>query len=99
MYRDRYFKPEIFACLQLLEPVAQKHNLTLLEIALRWCVHHSQLRIKDDGGDGVIVGVSSLKQLKGNLGDLEKGPLPGEVVDVLDRAWGVARASTTTYWR
>jgi aflatoxin B1 aldehyde reductase len=100
MYRDRYFKPEVFDSLQLIEPLAQKHNLTLLEIALRWCVHHSKLEMKDGAGtDGVIIGVSSLGQLKGNLRDLEKGPLPDEVVEALDKAWMVSKATTPTYWR
>jgi aflatoxin B1 aldehyde reductase len=100
MYRDRYFKPEIFNCLQLIEPVAEKHGLTLLEIALRWCVHHSRLEVKEGGGrDGVIIGVSSLAQLRGNLADLEKGPLPEEVLHALDKAWAISKASTPSYWR
>jgi aflatoxin B1 aldehyde reductase len=105
MYRDRYFKPEIFKCLELIEPVARKHGLTLLEVALRWVRHHSMLEMEDDGGvrrrerDGVIIGVSSLGQLEGNLRDLEKGPLPEEVVEALDKAWMVSKASTPTYWR
>ncbi len=109
MYRARYFKPEVFECLRLVEPVATKHGLTLLEIALRWVVHHSALEVGDgrqgqgqgkgQGQDGVIIGVSSLAQLEGNLRDLEKGPLPEEVVQVLDRAWLISKASTPTYWR
>lgn len=99
MYRDRYFKPEVFECLKIVEPVVEKHGLTLLEVALRWCVHHSLLNMKDGGGDGLIIGVSSLAQLEGNLRDLEKGPLPDEVVEALDRAWMVSKASTPTYWR
>ena len=71
----------------------------MLETALRWCVHHSMLKMADGGNDGVIIGVSSLSQLKGNLADLEKGPLPEEVVNVLDQAWEGARGSTPSYWR
>jgi aflatoxin B1 aldehyde reductase len=100
MYRVRYFKDATFEALQLIEPVAQKHNLTLLEIALRWCVHHSVLKIKDGGRDGIIIGVSSLTQLQSNLCDLEKGPLPDEVVSKLDEIWNnVTKATTATYWR
>jgi aflatoxin B1 aldehyde reductase len=99
LYRDRYFKPEIFECLQIIEPVAKKHELSLLEIALRWCVHHSKLQVKNGGRDGVIVGVSGFAQLEGNLRDLEKGPLAEEVVEALDKAWLVSKASTPTYWR
>lgn len=100
MYRARYFQDATFQALKMIEPVAEKHNLTLLEIALRWCVHHSLLKMKDGGRDGVIIGVSSFPQLESNLRDLEKGPLPEEVVKTLDEAWEtVTKASCPLYWR
>ena len=98
MYRKRYFKDATFDALKLIEGVAEKHNLTLLEIALRWCVHHSALNVKDNGGDGIIIGVSSQSQLESNLKDLEKGPLPDEVVKALDEAWMITKATTPNYW-
>src|SRR5437870_99061 len=64
MYRARYFKDNTFEALRIIEVAAQKHGLTLLETALRWCVHHSALKIKD-GNDGIIIGVSGIDQLKG----------------------------------
>lgn len=94
-YRARYFQDATFDALRMIEDVAQKHSLTMLEIGLRWVAHHSALRI-DDGRDGIIVGVSSLDQLKGNLADLEKGPLPDEVVKVLDKAWLLTSPTTPT---
>ncbi|KAK2764403.1 hypothetical protein FQN54_009097 [Arachnomyces sp. PD_36] len=97
-YRGRYFKDATFDALRLIEPVVQKHNLTLLETAMRWCHHHSALKMENGGRDGVIVGVSSFSQLEGNLKDLEKGPLPDEVVAVLDEAWMITKATTTNYW-
>jgi aflatoxin B1 aldehyde reductase len=51
------------------------------------------------GNDGVIIGVSSFPQLEGNLSDLEKGPLPEEVVQALDEAWMIAKASAPVYFR
>ena len=100
MYRERYFKDATFDALRLIEPVAEKHSLTLLEIALRWCVHHSELKTRAKGGnDGVIIGVSSQAQLEGNLRDLEKGPLPEDVVKALDDAWLVSKATSPTYFR
>ena len=98
MYRTRYFKDATFDALRLIEPVVQKHKLTMLEVALRWCTHHSALRMQDGGTDGVIIGVSSYAQLEGNLKDLEKGPLPEEVVKVLDEAWLVTKPTTPNYW-
>lgn len=97
-YRRRYFKDATFDALKLIEPVVQKHNLTMLETALRWVHHHSALKIENGGRDGVLIGVSSISQLKSNLADLEKGPLPDEVVAVLDEAWLITKATTANYW-
>jgi aflatoxin B1 aldehyde reductase len=100
MYRDRYFKDATFKALQVIEEAASKANLTLLEIALRWCIHHSALKTRAKGGnDGVIIGVSNYKQLEGNLADLEKGQLPEEVLKALDEAWLINKATAPTYWR
>lgn len=106
MYRDRYFKPAVFEALSIIEPVAKHHNLTLIETALRWCVHHSQLSLagnKDKkgglGNDGIILGISSYDQLVSNIEDCEKGPLPDDVVKALDMGWEKARGEAVTYWR
>ena len=98
LYRKRYFRDSTFDALRIVEQTAKEHNLTLLEIALRWVVHHSALNVKDDGGDGVIIGVSSASQLESNMKDLEKGPLPEGVLKAVDEAWLVAKAQTPPYW-
>ena len=98
MYRKRYFKDATFDALKMVEQTAQKHNLTMLEIGLRWCTHHSALKMQDGGRDGVIIGVSSFDQLVSNLKDLEKGPLPEGVLKDLDEAWLVTKATTPQYW-
>lgn len=96
-YRKRYFKDDTFNALAVIEPVAEKHGLTLLEIAYRWLVHHSALNIKD-GNDGIIMGVSRIEQMEGNLKEVQKGPLPDEVLQALDNAWLIAKPTTTPYW-
>lgn len=96
-YRARYFKDETFKALQLIEDAASKHNFTLLEIAFRWLRHHSALKV-NDGDDGILLGVSSLDQLKSNLADVEKGPLPQDVLDALDEAWLLCKPTTAPYW-
>ena len=97
-YRERYFKDATFDALRIMEPVVEKHGLTLLETAFRWLMHHSALNIKDGGNDGIIIGISSQQQLEQNLKDLEKGPLPDEVVKALDEAWLVCKPTTANYW-
>lgn len=96
-YRSRYFRDSTFESLKLVEEAAEKAGLTLIEIAMRWVVHHSGLKIKD-GNDGIIVGVSSIAQLENNLDNAEKGPLPEEVVKALDEAWAISKAESTNYW-
>jgi aflatoxin B1 aldehyde reductase len=51
-----------------------------------------------DGNDGVVIGVSSLAQLESNLEDLEKGPLPEDVVKAFDEAWMLTKADAVFYW-
>jgi aflatoxin B1 aldehyde reductase len=98
-YRQRYFRDAVFDGLKAIEDAISHHNLTMVEVALRWCVHHSQLKLANKGGnDGVIIGVSSFNQLESNLDDLEKGPLPEEVVKALDEAWKLVKADTPNYW-
>ncbi|KAI0351263.1 Aldo/keto reductase [Trametes cingulata] len=84
-YRQRYWNEHYFKALHSVEEVAKKHGLTPAEVALRWMTHHSLL--KREFGDAVIIGASSVKHIEQNLDDLEKGPLPEEVVKVLDEAW------------
>ena len=69
----------------------------MVETALRWVHHHSALKV-ENGRDGIIIGVSSLGQLQSNLKDVEKGPLPDEVVKALDEAWLITKVDTAPYW-
>lgn len=98
MYRQRYFKDATFDALRLIEPVVEKHGLTMPETAFRWVHHHSALNMTGNGRDGIVLGVSSLAQLETNLENVQKGPLPQEVVDALDQAWLVAKSTAPDYW-
>ncbi|KAK7208626.1 aflatoxin B1-aldehyde reductase [Myxozyma melibiosi] len=101
LYRTRYFRDVYWDALDMIQPVAEKHNLTVFEVALRWMVHHSALKLgpaKGQTGDGIIIGVSSLEQLKSNLAAIESGPLPDEVVAVLDKAAKHVRSDSPHYW-
>ena len=95
--RGRYWREGIIGGVQMIREAAERHNLGALEVAMRWIVHHSKLRFKD-GNDGILIGGSSLKQIEDNIDYLEKGPLPDELVDVLEHAWKVAKADVEPYW-
>lgn len=103
-YRGRYFKDSTFEALRVVEDVVAKHEkdgLNMIETALRWVRHHSALKVGESGsgsGDGIIIGISGLEQLESNLNNLEKGPLPDDVVAALDKAWMIAKADAPNYW-
>ena len=61
-YRQRYWNAPYFNALAKIEAVAQKHGLTLAEIAPRWISHHSLL--KREYGDAVLIGASSVKHIE-----------------------------------
>lgn len=64
-----------------------------------WCRPIKYLDLKMlNGSDGVMVGFSSVDQVRGNLDDLNKGPLPGDVVEVLDQAWHVVKTDAANFW-
>jgi aflatoxin B1 aldehyde reductase len=100
MYMSRYFKQSTMDALAVIEPVAKEYSIPLIEVGLRWCIHHSRLRTPLKGGnDGLIIGISSYGQLEQNIEACEQGPLPDAVVEALDKAWDVARGDAPTYFR
>jgi len=95
-YRNRYWKEPYFKAISSIKAVSDKYDLTLTEVALRWISHHSLLR--REYGDAVLIGASSLSHIKQNLVDLEKGPLPEEVIKALDEAWFEVQPYASRYF-
>jgi len=95
-YRRRYWNDAYFDALDILRPVAKKHGLTEAECALRWIANHSLL--KKEHGDAIIIGASSAKQLEENLVNLEKGPLPDEVLKAFDDGWVRVKGICANYF-
>jgi len=95
-YRNRYWKPAYFEALAAIRPVVAAHGLTMAEVALRWISHHSLMR--REHGDAVLIGASSLAHIEQNLVDLEKGPLPDEVLEALDAAWERVKPYASKYY-
>jgi aflatoxin B1 aldehyde reductase len=74
----------------------KKHGLSEAEVALRWMTHHSLL--KREFGDAIIIGASSAAQLEENLINLEKGPLPEDILKALDEGWATVKGVAATYF-
>ncbi|KAJ4465086.1 Aldo/keto reductase [Lentinula lateritia] len=96
LYRNRYWNKHYFEATSAVRAIADAHELSMAEVALRWLCHHSVL--KRDFGDSVLIGASSLKHVKQNLVDLEKGPLPENVIEALDKGWETVRPYASSYY-
>jgi aflatoxin B1 aldehyde reductase len=96
LHRGRYWNDTYFDALDVIHAAAEKHGLTDAEVALRWIQHHSQM--KEELNDAIIVGASSTKHLEENLADLEKGPLPEDVVEAMEAAWLKVKGVAPKYW-
>lgn len=98
-YKARFWKDTNFEALKLIQPMTEKYALTLVEVAYRWALWHSELKIRgiSAGNDGILIGASSLQQLQSNLESLDGGRLPQEVLDTLDIAWKITKADCASY--
>ncbi len=108
--RSLYFKDATFDALDALKHAAEKAGTSMIEVAMRWLVWHSEIdvygnREKNKGQgdrenrDGIIIGVSKLEHLEVNLDAiLEKGPLEREVLEAVDRVHKVAGTESWDYW-
>ncbi|KAI0832287.1 Aldo/keto reductase [Hypoxylon sp. FL0890] len=96
--RGRYFRDGIIEGARLIREAAEPRGLNPLEVAMRWLVHHSKLQVTN-GRDGIVIGFSNLQQLRHNLDYLEKGPLDGDLLEVLEQAWRASKGDMETYWQ
>ncbi|KAL7943688.1 Aldo/keto reductase [Trichoderma barbatum] len=85
-YASKYLKPSIEAAADRVREIAAKHGISGHAASLRWTAHHSALSAEH--GDAIIIGASSIAQLKENLDIFEQGPLPQEVVEAIDAIFG-----------
>ena len=66
-----------------LEETTRALRITTIDAALRWAYYHSSL----GKNDGIILGASSIKQIKSNIESILRGPLPQKCLDTFDRIW------------
>ncbi|KAF8944530.1 hypothetical protein BGZ47_004124 [Haplosporangium gracile] len=72
----------------------QPHLATLLEATLRWMRHHFGLTAKD----GILIGASKVEQLEETLTELDKSPLPKEMIKAFDEAWEHVQPIARSYF-
>lgn len=96
-YRDRYWKKEYFHAIQLVNKQCQENDIEPFEAAYRWLAFNSKLSAIDN--DGIVLGASSLQQLKKNILAIKKGPLPEALVTSFESAWNEVIAESPGYFR
>ncbi|KAI1767012.1 Aldo/keto reductase [Hypoxylon sp. FL1150] len=74
-----YDRPEFHDAVRALLRVVEPLGIKPSEAALRWVAYHSAL----GEADGIILGATKAEQLRQNLEDIKKGPLPSEVLEVI----------------
>jgi len=86
-YRKRFWHACHFETVDKLRTAIAKaypnNDVTIVEATLRWMMHHSKL----GQNDGVILGASSVQQLKQNFSAVSKPPLDPSILAVFDEGW------------
>lgn len=90
-YQERYWKPEYFNAVEQLAVIAQAANRSIHGLALQFIIDSGNV-------DGLVIGASSLKQLKDNLDSIGE-PLPGDVITLCDGIWDQLKGPSPSYYR
>ena len=93
MYRSFVTQGNEFEALALLNEASKKHDIPTPDIALRWIQHHSGMI----ESDGVIVGASSVAQIRENCKASKGGPLPQELVELCEKCWDIVKPKAVNY--
>lgn len=93
--RNRYWHGQFFDALDLLRPMAKKHNLTEAECGLRWLRQHSML--SGASSDAINVGASNIRHVEENLQFLDEALLPEEILQGIDLGWECIRGVPMRY--
>ena len=96
-YQKRYWKESYFNAVSSVKDICSEYGIDIIEASYRWLAFHSMLN--GDRGDAIIVGVSKLGQLQGNIAAISKGELPESVVAAFEKAWQITKADCPEYFR
>jgi aflatoxin B1 aldehyde reductase len=89
-YPKTFDKPSVHNAMRKFVKVYEEKGITSTEASLRWIMHHSVL----GEGDGIILGASSVDQLKGNVEMCGKGPLDEDLLKLVDELWDTVKDET-----
>jgi aflatoxin B1 aldehyde reductase len=96
-YQQRYWNDKVVDASAILAKESLQRGLEPTEAALRWLAHHSMLKF--ELGDAVLVGASSINQLRQNLDCLSKNELPETLSDIYEAKWEDVRYDSPQYFK
>ena len=98
-YLPRFYTDRNFEAIDIIRKACDEEGISMVEATYRWLLRHSAL----DETDGVLLGASSLHQLKENLSGclaaVEKGPLSPKMLEAFGQAWDITMDEAFPYWR
>nr|MBQ6241100.1 aldo/keto reductase [Lachnospiraceae bacterium] len=95
-YQGRYWKKSFFEAAAVIRAAAEAEGISMIEAVYRWMLNHSMLR--EEAGDGLIIGASKLSHLQQNLQAAAAGPLRPETVQAFEEAWQITKADAPEYF-
>ena len=78
---------DLHSAMKIFQNEVMSHNMTPLEVSVRWIAHHSALR----NVDGIILGASKVEQLQETIKMIEKGPLPADTLGATEQLWAAVK--------
>jgi aryl-alcohol dehydrogenase-like predicted oxidoreductase len=91
-YRRRYWNEQQFNAVERLDEAARGEGLSLVQLALRWLLTRSFV-------DAVLIGASTVDQLRSNLTAAEGRTLPNGLLQLCDDVWRDLRGVAPGYNR
>ncbi|KAK3675469.1 hypothetical protein LTR78_004552 [Recurvomyces mirabilis] len=85
MYASMYGRPKLLEALEKWADIAKEEGVSKADLAYRWVKYNSPLSSKH--GDAIIIGASSVEQLKQTLDTISKGPLSDKAAKRIDELW------------
>ena len=91
-YFSRYWKEDDFSGVDALRKIADDAGISLLSLAMRFCVSQDFLTT-------IISGVSRFEQIEQNLASVEAGALDPATLDACDEVWNHLNGTRYSYNR
>lgn len=89
-YVGRYWNEDNFNAIDKLNEIAGSAGMSLMELSMRWVATHEYVT-------SIIMGCSKMSHIKQNIGLLDNGPLPDDVMKACEGVWNNLKGNRFYY--